>query len=101
MIMKRTVNLDKGKNTITIYVENDDDDKTYTLNVYRGEDATASTTSATGTSTVQQQVLKILQSKDETNKFNAWKRVDGKWKYIDGTGEVFKEYTGGLIKILE
>lgn len=82
---EKTIKLDKGNNTIKIFVENDEDDTTYTLNVYRGN-VTSSTTSATTTTSNAQNF--IIQS--ETNKLNAWQRVDGKWKYIDGTGEALK-----------
>ena len=33
---QKTVKLEKGNNIIKIHVESDDDDRTYTLNVYRG-----------------------------------------------------------------
>lgn len=32
---EKTVSLNKGNNTVKIYVKNDDDDMTYTLNVYK------------------------------------------------------------------
>lgn len=76
---EKTVDLNKGSNTIKIYVQHDNEDTTYTLNVYRGKLA------STGTSS----------SKDSTVQFqgsnlNTWQKVDGKWKYIDGTGEPLK-----------
>ena len=57
---EKTINLNKGNNTITIYVKHDDEDTTYTLNVYRGN-APASTTSTT--QQILLQMLKILQFK--------------------------------------
>ena len=84
---EKTISLDKGNNTIKIYVENDDDDITYTLNVYRGKVA-ATTTTATATSSTTGAQNFTIQS--DIQKYNAWQRVDGKWKYIDGTGEALK-----------
>lgn len=40
---EKTVSLDKGNNTIEVYVENNDDKETYTLNVYRGKSSTSTT----------------------------------------------------------
>lgn len=77
---EKTINLDKGNNTIIIYVQHNDDDINYTLNVYRGKSANLTNTSGTQSSVVQ----------TEGSSLNAWKRVDGKWKYIDGTGAVLK-----------
>lgn len=89
---KRTISLDEGKNTIKIYVESDDEDETYTLNVYRGGTSSTSTTStsSTGTSTNTTNQVQTFTIKNEINKFNVWTRVDGKWKYIDGTGAFLK-----------
>ena len=86
---EKTIKLDKGNNTIKIYVEGNDDNKTYTLNVYRGT-AIASTTSANGTSTSTNSGAQTFKIQDEVNKFNAWQRVNGKWKYVDGTGQFLK-----------
>lgn len=82
---EKTIDLNKGNNTIKIYVENDEDDETYTLNVYRGK---ITSTTQTGTSTTSGTQTFTIQS--EAKQYNAWKRVDGKWKYIDGTGEALK-----------
>lgn len=76
---KKTINLNKGNNTVTIYVENGDDNdenNTYTLNVYRGK----STDSTSQDSGIQ------LQG----GKLNSWQKVNGKWRYVDGTGSVLK-----------
>lgn len=76
---EKTISLDKGNNTIEIYVEHEDEETTYTLNVYRGESS----------STVSSNSENItIQS--EGNSLNTWKEADGKWKYIDGTGAVLK-----------
>jgi glucan-binding YG repeat protein len=86
---EKTVSLVEGKNVITIDVESDDDKKAYTLEVYRGGDTT---TSATGTSidTKTTTGAQTFIIPNETNKFNAWNRVDEKWMYLDGTGQALK-----------
>ena len=86
---EKTISLDKGNNTIEVYVENDDENETYTLNVYRGKSSDSSTV-ATQTSTSQTSNTHNFTVQSDTKKFNAWQRVDGKWRYIDGTGEVLK-----------
>jgi glucan-binding YG repeat protein len=86
---EKTIKLDKGNNTVEINVESNDDKMTYTLNVYRGN-APASTTSTTGTSTSTTLDTQNFTIPSDTNKLNVWEIVDGKWKYIDGTGEVLK-----------
>lgn len=75
---EKTISLEKGNNSIEIYVENDDEDETYTLNVYRGK--TAANTSNNQSSTVQ----------IGGGSLNTWQKVNGKWRYVDGTGSVLK-----------
>lgn len=81
---EKTINLDKGNNTIKIYVEHeegdDEEDATYTLNVYRGKVTNSSNTSNNQNITIQ----------SNGSNFNTWKMVDGKWRYLDGTGEILK-----------
>jgi len=79
---QKTISLDKGNNTIKVYVEKDKEDATYTLNVYRGK-----VTSSPSTTTSNTQNFAI---QSDVNSFNAWQRVDGKWRYIDGSGDVLK-----------
>lgn len=81
---EKTVSLNKGNNTIEIDVKGDEDDETYTLNVYRGK----ASTSTTSTSQISTSITSDNQS--STGKFNSWQRVNGKWQYIDGTGEALK-----------
>ncbi len=85
---EKTISLDKGNNTIDIYIEHsdgkNDEDTTYTLNVYRGNIA-ASTTSASTTSNTQN-----FEIQSDVNSLNVWQRVDGKWRYINGSGDVLK-----------
>jgi glucan-binding YG repeat protein len=102
---EKTISLNKGNNAVTIDVKSNDDEETYTLNVYRGN-TSASTTSTSQTSTsnaststdsTNQTSTSLVSSGDgnltiqnDTKKFNAWQRIDGKLKYIDGTGEALK-----------
>ena len=77
---EKTISLDEGNNVINIYVEHDDEDETYTLNLNRGK-ASVSTTKADNTNfTIQ----------SDTSKVNVWQENNGKWRYIDGSGEVLK-----------
>ena len=113
---EKKIKLEEGNNTIEIEVQSDDDKKTYILKVYRGDvsntntatgtianttgttaatanttgttSTTATSTSVTGTDATGKQTFDI---KNETNKFNAWNRIDGKLKYLDGTGQVLKK----------
>ena len=86
---EKTVSLNEGSNKIEVYVENDDDHGTYVLNVFRGN-ASASSTSSTQTSTSSTQNTQSLTVQSGISKYNSWQQVDGKLKYIDGTGEVLK-----------
>ncbi|BCZ45066.1 hypothetical protein psyc5s11_11330 [Clostridium gelidum] len=72
---EKTVSLDKGKNIIEVYVENNDDKETYTLNVYRGKPST-STTSSTQTSTSSTTNTQNFNVQSDIKKFNAWQSVD-------------------------
>ncbi len=84
---EQTIKLDKGNNTINIEVESDDEKKTYTLNVYRGNSGT-STTSATQSNAISEN--QTFETSSNVGKFNSWQRVNGKWQYIDGTGQPVK-----------
>lgn len=86
---EKTISLNKGNNIIKVYVENDDDNETYTLNVYRGKVST-STTSTSQTSTSSASSTQNSTTTNHVGIFNSWQRVNGKWKYIDGTGEALK-----------
>lgn len=86
---EKTISLDEGNNTINIYVESDDEDETYTLNIYRGEKFYVSD-SPNGTSTGKTNQIQDFIVRIEGSKFNAWNRVNGKWMYVDGTGAVLK-----------
>jgi len=77
---EKTIDLDKGNNTIKIYVEHEDEDTTYTLNISRGKTSTSITNSDSMDFTIQ----------SDANKVNVWQQNDGKWRYIDGSGAVLK-----------
>ncbi|WP_160683749.1 cadherin-like beta sandwich domain-containing protein [Clostridium sp. C2-6-12] len=85
---EKKIKLDEGNNTIKIEVQSDDDKKTYTLNVYRGD--TLNTNGATGTNVTTGAAAQTFEIKNPTKKFNEWNRIDGKLKYLDGTGQVLK-----------
>lgn len=103
---EKKIKLDEGNNTIKIEVESDDDKKTYILNVYRGDPS--NTNSATGTNTTSNNATstatgsttattttigtgtQTFEINNLTKKFNEWNRIDGKLKYLDGTGQVLK-----------
>jgi glucan-binding YG repeat protein len=71
---KKTVFLDKGKNEIKITVEDNDDEKrTYTLNITRG-----------GTTNNNESIpTKIVNA-------NQWVQINGKWQYNDSKGNPVK-----------
>lgn len=84
---EQTVKLDKGNNKINIEVESDDEKKTYTLNVYRGNSGTSTTSTTQSNVTSENQTF---ETSSNVGKFNSWQRVNGKWQYIDGTGQPVK-----------
>jgi len=77
---EKTIDLDKGNNTIKIYIEHDKEDTTYTLNLSRGKASSSTTKADSANFTIQ----------SNTSKVNVWQQNDGKWRYIDGSGEVLK-----------
>lgn len=83
---KETVNLNKGKNVIEVKVEdNNDNERTYTLNVTRGG---SSTTNTINTNNSSQNNTAESNAKDKTN---GWvKATNGKWQYKDAAGNIVK-----------
>lgn len=81
---EKTVKLDKGNNIIKITVEGDDDETTYTLNIYRGKLDSSTINSNTIESNSSSGILY------SAGKYNTWQQVNGKWQYIDGIGQVSK-----------
>ncbi|EHI99805.1 cell wall binding repeat-containing protein [Clostridium sp. DL-VIII] len=73
---KKTVSLDKGNNEIKITVEDDDDNKrTYTLNITRGN--------TNNNSTNNNETATIIKA-------NQWVLVNGQWQYNDTLGKPVK-----------
>lgn len=82
---EKKVNLEEGKNTITVKIKYDGDERVYTLNITRKASSSSSNTdndnsnnttdSNNGTSTV---------------KANQWMTVNGKWQYNDASGNPIK-----------
>lgn len=73
---KKTVSLDKGNNEIKITVEDDDDNKrTYTLNITRGN--------TNNNSTNNNETAAIIKA-------NQWVLVNGQWQYNDTLGKPVK-----------
>jgi glucan-binding YG repeat protein len=81
---EKTVSLDEGNNQINIEVENNDDDETYTLNVYRGKESDSNTS-------LDKKIANTISSGQSLRgKYNSWQNIDGKLQYLDGTGEPLK-----------
>lgn len=83
---KDTVKLNEGKNVIEVVVDdNDDNERTYTLNVTRGG---SSTTNANST---DNSAKNNTTASSTDNKTNEWvKQADGKWQYKDAAGNMVK-----------
>lgn len=74
---KRTVSLAKGNNEIKVTIEDDDDNKrTYTLNITRGTSSGSTNNNSNGSSI--------------KNKPNQWVQLNGKWQYNDASGNPVK-----------
>ena len=81
---RKTVSLSKGKNEIKVTVEDDDDNKrTYTLNITRG--GTTTNTTKNTTSSIPNTATNV-----STIKVNQWVQANGKWQYNDSTGNPIK-----------
>lgn len=74
---RKTVSLNKGKNDIKITVKNDDDKRTYTLNIYRGGSGNNSNSSD-------------IPLPTKNIKTNQWVQVNGRWQYNDSMGNSVK-----------
>ena len=76
---EKKVNLEEGKNTITVKIKYDGDERVYTLNITRKSSSSSSNTnnenSNNGTSAI---------------KANQWVIVNGKWQYNDASGNPIK-----------
>lgn len=74
-----TVKLKKGNNEIKINVQSDDDEKTYTLNVYRGKKSSTDS---------KNDVIIISGNTGSTSE--GWVSSKGKWMYNDINGNPIK-----------
>ncbi|WP_315081257.1 cadherin-like beta sandwich domain-containing protein [uncultured Clostridium sp.] len=91
---KKEVDLKKGKNTIKINIVDDDDNKrTYTLNITRGVTSTSgnqSTSNNTNNNNQDSNTVKPSTPSDTNKKCDQWVNNSGKWQYNDSNGNVLK-----------
>ena len=80
---KKTVNLNKDKNQIKLRVVNDELQRTYTLNIVRGEEE-----KSTVNNTIN--LNNNLDNVSDNLKTNQWVNVNGKWQYNDVAGAPVK-----------
>lgn len=96
---KEKVSLNKGKNSIEIEVEDEDNDdyRIYTLNIYRGETNSNTTTNNSNVSNSSREegynpvtsspVISTRPNYQPSNvQTNQWVNVNGKWQYFDSLG---------------
>jgi hypothetical protein len=97
----RRVNLNEGKNVITIKINNsesydkgdaDYEERTYTLTVYRGTSQGTSQNNSKGTSdgATGQSSAQQNNSSQSGVKISQWVQVNGKWQYNDDLGNPLK-----------
>ncbi|OOM68382.1 cadherin-like beta sandwich domain-containing protein [Clostridium sp. BL-8] len=94
----RRINLNEGKNVITIKVNNgetydkgdiDYEERTYTVTVYRGTSQGTSQSNGQGTENTSQAATQ-QSSASSAVKLSQWVQVNGKWQYNDSTGKPAK-----------
>lgn len=77
------IELKEGKNEIKVTVKDDDDNsRTYTLNITRAAKDGSTNTSSTNTTTNNNQAA--------ATKNTGWKYTNGKWQYYDVNGNLYK-----------
>lgn len=77
------IELKEGKNEIKVTVKDDDDNsRTYTLNITRAAKDGSTNTSSTNTTTNNNQTA--------VTKNTGWKYTNGKWQYYDVNGNLYK-----------
>lgn len=77
------IELKEGKNEIKVTVKDDDDNsRTYTLNITRAAKDGSTNTSSTNTTTNNNQTA--------VTKNTGWKYTNGKWQYYDANGNLYK-----------
>lgn len=82
---KKTVYLNKGKNSVEVKVVSDDKQRSYIINITRGTATTTNevTTNNSATTTVTNEI-------QQTNNINKWIQTNGKWQYYDIKGNLVK-----------
>lgn len=84
---EKKVNLDEGKNTITVKIKYDGDERVYTLNITR---KASSSSGSTDNSSDSENSNDSSNSGTSTVKANQWIIVNGKWQYNDVSGNPIK-----------
>lgn len=96
---KKIVKLDKGTNVVEIEIENDDNKKTYTVNITRGKVADTKDNSAaakdtnvaeankgSNANTTTATTNKENNNSIDTTKYNKWVQENGFWYYLGDNG---------------
>lgn len=82
---EKKVNLEEGKNTITVKIKYDGDERVYTLNITRKSSSSSSNTNNENSSNTTNS-----NNVTSTIKANQWVIVNGKWQYNDASGNPIK-----------
>lgn len=81
---KKSVSLNNGKNEIKVTVENNDDEtRTYTLNITRGQTTTNNNTTNNTTNNTKPTAIANIKA-------SQWVAVNRKWQYNDALGNPIK-----------
>ena len=85
---KKTVSLNKGKNEIELKVkDNNDNKRTYTLNITRASASSTSASTVASTTTIPNTATTVVTT---TAKTSQWVQTNGIWQYNDSTGNPVK-----------
>lgn len=91
---RKTVSLNEGKNEIKVTVEDDNDEKrTYILNITRGKTTQAATTENTSNTSNNNNINTSGNNELTATvvaKTNQWIEVNGRWQYNDSMGNAMK-----------
>lgn len=96
---KKSVKLEPGENKIEIDVTNDQDQKTYVLNITRGKFVSTQDKNQQETKKEDNTISSANSEKVETDNsskqniadVNKWVKVNGKWRYNDISGQPVKD----------